>query len=102
MNLIEVKTQSDVELYVYYVLRNDILYKTNDLNDVELSEEYCHIFNSPSTPPDIILVIEKKTNNYLKIFNSHIREVINSDYFTIDGIKNFILGTQEFKNYWEL
>ena len=52
--------------------------------------------------PDIVLVVERKSNPSMKWFNIHLREVINMDYFNIDGIKNFLLGIGEFKNWWEL
>lgn len=100
--MIEVKIQSDVELYNYYFIKDELLYKTKNLNDLEIGDEYCHIFNSPSTPPDIVLVVERKSNHSMKWFNIHLREVINMDYFNIDGIKNFLLGIGEFKNWWEL
>lgn len=101
MDLIEIKEQSDIELYVYYVLRDDILYKTKNLNDIKIDEEYCHVFTTPATPPEVVLLVEKKTNDYLKIFNSYVRDVINSEYFTMDGIKNYLLNNDKFKDSWE-
>jgi hypothetical protein len=45
--------------------------------------------------------IDKKTNDSLMWFNSHIREVINRKYYTPEGIRNFLLGVGEFRNHWE-
>lgn len=100
--MIEVKTQSDVELYSYYVVRDNTLFKTKNLNDVNVNEEFCHTFTTPSTPPDVALLVERKTNETIKWLNSYIKEVINMDYLTPEGIKNFLLGIGEFKNWWEI
>jgi len=100
--MIEVKTQSDVELYSYYVVRDNTLFKTKNLNDVNVNEEFCHTFTTPSTLPDVGLLVERKTNETIKWLNSYIKEVINMDYLTPEGIKNFLLGIGEFKNWWEI
>lgn len=99
--MVEVKNNSDIELYHYYFIKDSILYKSKNLENVIVGDDYCHIFTSPSTPPNIVLVVEKKTNEMLKWFNVHLREVVNADYFNINGVKNFLLNNGTFKNYWE-
>jgi hypothetical protein len=97
----EIKNQDDLELYSYYIFRDNKLYMVKTMNDVTIGENYCHVFTAPSTPPDVVLSIDKKTNDSLMWFNSHIREVINRKYYTPEGIRNFLLGVGEFKNHWE-
>lgn len=99
--MIEVKIESDLELYSYYFIKDSVLYKTKNLNELEIDDEYCHIFTSPSTPPDIVLMVERKTNDSLKWFNTYLREVVNMDYFNIEGIKSFLSNDGTFKNWWE-
>lgn len=86
----EIKLQSDVSLFKYYIIRNDILYYTDNLNDVFIDEKYCHFYTSPSIPHELILFLHRKTNEGLKNFDSDINKIISPDYPTLENIFNLI------------
>jgi hypothetical protein len=90
---------------VYFILKDDKLFKVDKWNQVPIGEIYCSITQSPSTPPDFGLISMRKGSG-LNGFEQHqnsefINSVINFDYLEPEHIKNFIKGEGEFLNYWD-
>lgn len=88
----------------FYVVRNDVLQEVFKYKYVEIGEKYCTITQTPSTPPDFGLLLREKKecdNIYGIPDDTDIRDVV--DYMVINPInmKEFILGTKEFKNWYE-
>jgi hypothetical protein len=69
---------------------------------VGLGEKYCKIYTTPSTPADFgLILMEKNDKHKYHIDDDYIRGV--EDYMLINpiNIKEFILGTREFKNWFD-
>jgi hypothetical protein len=86
----EIKLDSDVLLFKYYIIRDNKLNYTDNLNDVFINEKYCHFYKSPSIPHELILFLHSKTNESLKNFDSDINKIISPDYPTLENIFNLI------------
>jgi hypothetical protein len=72
----EIKLDSDVLLFKYYIIRDNKLNYTNNLNDVFIDEKYCHFYKSPSIPHELILFLHSKY---------YLNSIMNSNsYFQID------------------
>lgn len=97
----EILTNTDVKLYEYYVVRNNKLFMINKY-DINIGEMYCYPAATPSTPPDIMLLKDKRGVEKDPFYAFDPTEnVINMDYFNPVGIKNYILNIGKFKNWWE-
>ena len=106
----------------YFIVRGGELYMLYDWRAVERDEVYARIFQTPTTPADFGLILQKRCELvyhepyegkdcfgndckydgwYSPDNDEHIRDVL--DYMAINprDIKGFIMGTREFKNYYE-
>jgi hypothetical protein len=82
----------------FYVVRNDVLQEVFKYKDVEIGEKYCTITQTPSTPPDFGLILSEKNSDG---FDKEINSVLDFMLINPKGLKDFILGTKEFKNWYE-
>lgn len=86
----------------YYVVRNGHLQEVFKYKDVKLGEKYCKIYQTPSTPADFGLILMEKNSKHKYHFDDdYIKGV--EDYMLINPVhmKDFILGTKEFKNWYD-
>ncbi len=106
MGLIKIESQKDCQMYVKYVVRDGELYKVEKIKDINKDEIFCGVSGTPSTPPDIVLYRGIKSPMYVDEDFSYpyqtLSEVINMDYFTPIGIKNYILDIGVFKDWTEI
>ena len=87
----KIKLQSEVLLFKYYIVRNGILYYTDNLNDIFIDEKYCHfyklrlsqgkpMFSSPSTRAFCVRSVDILGNTKLIKLGS-----FHNNFHTFDG-----------------
>jgi len=82
----------------FYVIRNGHLHEIDKYENVEVGERYCKIVQTPSTPPDFGLILSEKNSDG---FDKEINSVLDFMLINPKGLKDFILGTKEFKNWYD-
>jgi len=94
----------------YYLIREDKLISlpSKKWREINKGEKYCHIFQTPSTPPDFGLILKERkdlreveTLGLVPWDDEELVNVTNFDYLNIRDIKDFILQTKKFYNYYD-
>ena len=93
----------------YFLIRDGKLVSLSSKNwrDINKGEKYCHIFQTPSTPPDFGLILMERTDlkeveglGLVPWDDKYLLEVINFDYINPTDIQDFILENKKFHNYY--
>lgn len=97
----KITEQEDLQLYKYYTVREDSLFLI-DRYDLLVGELYCLPVIDISSPTEIALFKGRRGDSPDPFYAFDPTEcVMNVEYYTPEGIKNFLLSKGKFVNWWE-
>lgn len=98
----KITEQEELQLYKYYTVREDSLFLINRY-DLSVGELYCLPVIDISNPTEIVLFKGRRGDSPDPFYAFDPTEhVMNVEYYTPEGIKNYLLGNGTFTHWWEV